>query len=353
MSKSMDYNRRERVWKAIHHEQPDRTPVDFQAVSEIWDRLMKHFQTDDMKDILDQLQIDCAWVDPEVLRAADQRDKDGYLIGWGGSRLRYVYNSFGAHEEIVRYATDNCITIADIDAALTLPDLDDCDFTAVTKACLRYDDRFLIGGFASSFYYPTLVRNMEDLLTDLILEPELAHHLIKRCFDWHIDYHERLLKAAGGRLDAMQIADDFATQLGLLISVDTFREFFRDPIKEYVALAKSYGAIPYLHCCGSAYHLIEEFINLGIEILDPIQTTAVNMEPARLKKEFGNQLCFHGAGETQILFPTGSPQEVSDHAEYLSRTLGKDGGYIMSSCHFLQADVPVDNILAFYQIKNR
>lgn len=353
MNSSKDYRRRERVLKALHHEQPDRTPADFQAVSEIWERLKNHFHTEDMKEILDQLEIDCAWVDPEVLRTADQKDENGYLTGWGGSRLRYVYNRFGAHEEIVKYAADDCATISEIDAALILPDLNKCDFTSVTQACSRYDDRFLIGGFASSFYYPTLVRNMEDLLADLILEPALARHLIKRCFDWHMDYHERLLKAAGGRLDAMQIADDFATQLGLLISVDTFREFFREPIREYAALAKSYGAIPFLHCCGSAYHLIEEFINLGIEILDPVQTTAVNMEPGRLKQEFGSRLSFHGAGETQAIFPTGSTEEVREHARMLSRILGKDGGYIMSSCHFLQADVPIENILAFYEVENR
>lgn len=345
--------RRERVLTALQHKQPDRTPTDFQAVSEIWDGLYQYFGVSSMVEILDRLDIDCAWIDPEVERHNNPVDADGLMTSWGGSKTRWVRNRFGAHEEIVRYATDGCETIEEIDAALKLPDLKEYDFSKTGQICDSYGDRFLLGGFASSFYYPTLVRNTEDILTDMVLEPGLTHHLIKRCFDWHIDYHERLLKAAGGRIDAMQIADDFATQREIMISVDMFREFFKKPIMEYVALAKSYGAIPYLHCCGSAYHLIDEFISLGIEILDPIQTVAKNMEPAKLKTEFGDRLSFHGGGETQWLLPNGTPEEVAANARMLSDTLGKNGGYILTSCHFLQADIPVENVLAFYRLENR
>ncbi len=344
---------RERVHKALRHRQPDRTPTDFQAVAEIWERMYAHFKTDSMKTVLDRLEIDCAWVDPQVLRPATQRDADGYLIGWGGSKLRMVRNDYGFHEEVVRYATTGCETITQMDAALLLPDLNEWDFAPVQQACREFDDRFLLGGFASVFYYPTLIRNMEDLLVDMALNERLARHIIKRCFDWHMDYHERLLKAAGGRLDAMQLADDFATQLDLLMSVEMFRAYFKQPMREFVALARAYGAIPFLHCCGSAYHLIDEFIDIGIEILDPVQTKARNMQPERLKAEFGERITFHGAGETQQILPHATPQEVREHAQALVRTLGKDGGYILSSCHFLQADVPVENILAFYEPEQR
>lgn len=348
----MAMTRRERVLTALHHQQPDRTPTDFQAVAEIWEKLYAHFGVSTMPEVLDRLDIDCAWIDPEVSRH-NPLDENGLMTSWGGSKTRWVRNRFGAHEEVVHFATDGCTTPEEIDATLKLPDLNEYDFHGVQKICDSYGDRFLLGGFASSFYYPTLVRSTEDILTEMILEPELIHHLIKRCFDWHIDYHERLLKAGGGRIDAMQIADDFASQRGIMISVDMFREFFKKPIMEYVALAKSYGATPFLHCCGSAYHLIDEFISMGIEVLDPIQTVAKNMEPDRLKAEFGDRLSFHGGGETQWLLPNGTPEEVAANARMLSDTLGKNGGYILTSCHFLQADVPVENILAFYRLENR
>ncbi|MDR0718637.1 MAG: hypothetical protein LBF78_03300 [Treponema sp.] len=345
--------KRERVYAALDHNIPDRTPVDIQAVPEIWDKLFKHFNTAGMKTVMDKLEIDCAWVDPEVLRIPNKKDDDGFIIGWGGSRCRIVCNKFGEYLEIVHYATDGCETEEDIDRALKLPDLSNMDFTAVETACKEFDDYFLLGGFASSFYYPTLVRRMEDILIDMATRPELIHHLIKRCFDWHIEYHEKLLKAGNGRIDAMQMADDFATQLNLIMSIEMFRDFYKKPLSEYISLAKSYNAIPYMHCCGSAYHLINEFIDMGIRILDPVQTVAQNMQPELLKKEFGDRITFHGAGETQNILPNGTPDDVRDNAKMLSRVLGKNGGYIMTSCHNLQADVPLENVLAFYETDNR
>lgn len=349
----MDYNRRDRVLTALQHRQPDRTPTDFQAVSEIWDRLAAHFGTDNRRELMDRLDIDCAWVDPEVDRHCNPVGPDGLMTSWGGSKSTWVSNSFGKHEEIVHFVTEGCDTIEEIDRALQLPDLDTFDFDSVTQVCKEQDDRFLIGGYASSFYYVTLVRSTQDILTDLIINPELMHHLIKRVADWHMDYHERLLKAGHGRIDAMQIADDFATQREIMISVDMFREFFKKPILDFIELAKSYGAVPYMHCCGSAYHLIDEFISMGIKILDPVQTVAANMEPEKLKREFGDRITFHGAGETQWILPTGTPEDCAENARMLSNVLGRDGGLILSSCHFMQSDVPVENVLAFYRTENR
>ncbi|GHU63447.1 hypothetical protein AGMMS49983_06930 [Clostridia bacterium] len=346
-------NGRERVHTALSYKRPDRTPTDIQAVPEIWDLLFRHFGTDSMKSVMESMQIDCAWVDPEVLRLPDKIDDEGLIIGWGGSRCKLVGNSFGEYLEVVRYATDGCNTPAEIDANLELPDLSDMDFSPVTEACRTFDDYFLIGGFASSFYYPTLVRRMEDILMDMVLNPQLIHHLIRRCFDWHMEYHEKLLKAADGRLDAMQMADDFSTQLNLIMSIDMFREFYKKPLEAYIDLAKSYGAIPYMHCCGSAYPLINELIDMGIRILDPVQTSARDMSPEKLKTEFAGRITFHGGGETQDILPHGTPEEVRENARLLSRILGGNGGYIMEPSHQIQADVPLENVLAFYEIENR
>jgi uroporphyrinogen decarboxylase len=347
----MEY--RERVLCSLAHKQPDRTPTDFQAVGEIWQMMFKHYKTDDMKDVLDGLEIDVAWVDPQVNREPEKKDENGLIIGWGGSRLKKVYNDFGAHDEVVSYVTQDCESPQDIDRVLDLPDLNNWDFESVVANCNKYEDRFLIGGFASIFYFPTLVRNMEDIFIDMVLNPKLIKHLLKRCYDWHLDYHERLLKAGAGRIDAMQLADDFSSQVDILLSIDMFREYFKPAMKDYIDLAKSYNATPFLHCCGSAYNLMQEFVDMGIKILDPVQTVAANMEPKKIKKEFGEHLTFHGAGETQDILPNGTTQKVRDNAKYLSSVMGEDGGYIMSSCHFLQADVPLENVLAFYDIENR
>jgi len=124
-------------------------------------------------------------------------------------------------------------------------------------------------------------------------------------------------------------------------------------MRKFVDLGKSYGTKIFLHCCGSAYPFIPDFIDIGIEILDPVQTTAANMEPERLKKEFGDKLAFHGAMNTQGTLPSGSPDDVRNEAKKFSKILGKGGGYIMTPCHLFQPDVPVENILAMYELDNR
>jgi uroporphyrinogen decarboxylase len=346
-------NSRERVLCALNHVKTDRIPTDFQAVNEIYQKLEKYFGTQNHDEILDRLEIDCRWVNP-IYRGPEQKTfEDGSYIGWGGSRLKTVSNKYGAYEDVVKYAIDEAETFEDIDRMLVLPDLDNYDFSVVTEACRKYKDKFIIGGYASTFYFPTLVRNVENILVDMALEPEIAHYLFDKCTNWHMEFHDRLLDAGKGRIDAMQIADDFATQLDPLMSPVMFDEFFKDNIKRFASLGRSYGAHIYLHCCGSAYKLIPRFIDAGIEILDPIQTVAANMNPQRLKDEFGDRICFHGAAETQKILPTGTPEEVKKNACELVDILGKDGGYILSSCHYLQADVPVENILALYDLRNR
>lgn len=166
-------------------------------------------------------------------------------------------------------------------------------------------------------------------------------------------FHERLLAAGKGRIDVMQLADDFSTQLGLLFSVDMFRRYFKEPLKKFVELGKSYSAKIFFHCCGCAYGIIPELIDIGVEILDPIQTTTPNMEPERLKREFGGKLAFHGAMNTQSTLPLGTPDDVRREAKEMISILGKNGGYILTSCHFLQPDVPVENIIAMYDMSNR
>jgi len=346
-------NCRERVLFALNHVQPDRVPTDLQAVSEVWGKLGKYFKTTDQEVIMNALEIDCRWLWTRFSGPAPRIYPDGSYEGWGGSILRKVCNQFGSYEEVVKYAVDEAETPGDIDQLLRMPDPDDYDYSSVTEMCKSYNDYFLLAGCASMFYFPTLVRSMENILVDMALNSELAHDLFKRSVDWHLAYHERLLAAGKGRIDALQIADDFSTQLAPLMSGDMFRTYFREPFKKFVDLGKSYGAKIYLHCCGSVYKLIPDLVDWGVEILDPIQTTAADMDPQNLKIQFGQKLTFHGAANTQSILPCGTPDDVRNSARELVKILGKDGGYILSACHNIQADVPVENVLALYELRNR
>ena len=106
-----------------------------------------------------------------------------------------------------------------------------------------------------------------------------------------------------------------------------------------------------MHCCGSVYPLIETLIQMGLKILNPIQPSAANMHPEKLMEEFGGRIAFHGGIDVQQFLPSASPEEVKEKVIYTSDILGKQGGYILSGSHHLQADISLENVLAMYDVK--
>jgi len=346
-------NSRERVLCSLNHIQPDRVPVDLQYTPEIAKILMRHFKTKDIEDVWKGLDVDCRWIGPGYKGPAAKVFPDGSYEGWGGSVWRTVKNSFGSYDDVVKYVADEAETPEDLDRLLRLPDVDDYNYEDIAEGCRRYNDYFLIAGGASMFFYPTMVRNMENILIDMAINPDLAEALFQKSVDWHLKHHERILDAGKGRIDAIQIADDFSTQRGPLFSVEMFRTYFEGFFKLFVDMGKSHGAKIYLHCCGSSYAFIPDLIRWGVEILDPIQISAADMEPGNLKTKFGDRLSFHGGVETQSVLPNGTPDEVRAHVRELIHVLGANGGYILASCHCIQPDVPLENILAMYEPGNR
>lgn len=312
---------------------------------------MRHFKADSFDKVMEAFQIDCREIYPG--RIKPERFSDGSYEGWGGSLIRTVQNQYGSYDEVTQYVLDQAKDPDDVDRLLKLPSLDDYDFNIISQACKKYRDYAIIAGECSIFRHITYIQSIENLLVDMVLNEELTRYIIKRVSDWLIAYHSRLFDAGKGQIDIMYLGSDFSTQRGLLFSIDMFRKYFREPIQRFIELGKSYGAKIFFHICGSAYAIIPELIDAGIDILDPVQTSAIDMEPSKLKQEFGGRLAFHGAVDTQRLLPRGTPDEVRGEASEIIRILGKDGGYILTSCHAIQADVPVDNILALYNMDIR
>ena len=157
-------------------------------------------------------------------------------------------------------------------------------------------------------------------------------------------------REVGDLADILMIADDYGTQSSLMMSQKHFREFFKEPTQALIELGKKYGLKIMLHCDGNVRELIPEFIDMGIDILNPIQNVGPDMDPKVLKREFGKDLCFHGAIDTQQDLPHLSPEEVTGDVRKKVEMLGKGGGYILSPTHMIQLDVPLENILKMYQV---
>lgn len=194
------------------------------------------------------------------------------------------------------------------------------------------------------------LRGFAEWLVDLYTNPEFACRMMDLVADIWIRIAENALEAVGNNIDVIMWGDDVAMQQATFMSPEMYRELIKPRHKRMVAALKSRSnaKINY-HCCGSVYALIEDLIDIGIDALNPIQVAARNMDPARLKDEFGDRLTFWGAIDTQGVLPHGSPEEVRAEVRRIIDTMGKGGGYILASVHNIQAEVKPENIVAMFE----
>lgn len=346
---------KERVMTALEHKQPDRTPADFYATNEAIDKLKKHFKTEDLEEILQNLQVDCRnfYLNFKEGLYPYKKFEDGTFSSFGGTIKKIVNNNTGCYEEIEHYALDGVETVEEAENLLEIPDTELFDYDRLHYELSLSPDTYNMFGICGVFQGSTYWMNSEDLLINLYMNEDLAKYLIQRELDFGYEFTRKALEKCHKMIDCVMFADDFATQNSTLMSVEMFRKFYKPSLKKLIDLAKGYNKKVYVHCCGSAYSLIPEYIELGVDILDPVQTVATNMEPLKIKSEFGDSITFHGAIETQHILPRGTVLDVRENVKECVRVLGKDGGYILSSCHYIQSDVPLENILELYNIENR
>lgn len=194
------------------------------------------------------------------------------------------------------------------------------------------------------------MRGFTEFLVDLLINTEFASRLMDIIADIWIRIAENALEAVGNNIDVIMWGDDLAMQQATFMSPEMYRELIKPRHKRMVAALKSRSSAKvHYHCCGSVYPLIEDLIDIGIDALNPIQVAARNMDPVRLKDEFGERLAFWGAIDTQGVLPHGSPEEVRAEVRRIIDILGKGGGYILASVHNIQAEVKPENIAAMFE----
>ena len=196
------------------------------------------------------------------------------------------------------------------------------------------------------------LRGMEEFLIDLLIDKRNAGHILDRILKVKMDYWETALAGLADVVDVIAEGDDFGTQVSSLISAATFREMIKPRQAELIAhmRRRAPGCAVFFHSCGSVRELLPDFIEMGIEILNPVHITAAGMAPVDLKREFGRDLVFWGGGvDTQGILPGGTPAQVRDHVRCNIEALAPGGGFVFNTVHNIQADVPPANIVAMYE----
>ena len=336
---------RERVLTALAHEQPDRTPRDFWAEEPAWQRLLEHTRCKDREAVLQQLGIDLRHLDARG--PAERAVSPGVFQNLWGERYIYQPTPWGPMREDMPGALSAATSLADLES-FAWPEPDKRDYSELKAQVRGYEDYGLVYGFADVWQRPALVRGWEGMFMDLVEHPDWVHFLCRKFSDYYLKDYTRAAEVSGGRIDLYLLISDLGSQHAPLISLPMFRRFVAPYLKLLIDRIHSFGARVLYHSCGAIRVFIPDLIELGVDVLDPIQPAGPEMAPERLKQEFGRQLSFHGGMDMQKMLPFGSPEQVRAEARRYCQSLGAGGGYILGPAHFFQPDVPPENVLAVY-----
>jgi uroporphyrinogen decarboxylase len=223
------------------------------------------------------------------------------------------------------------------------------------KALRESTDKAIIGLFGGNLLENSqFLFGMENLYILLAAESQRAHRLYDRLVEMHLENLEKFLSAVGPYIDIILFGDDLGMQTGPQVSPRMYREYFHPRYKLMWGRAKQLADVKVmLHCCGGVYPLLPGLIEAGLDIIQPVQTNAKDMEPERLKKEFGADLCLWGGGcDTQWILPHGTPGEIAEDVQRNVDILAPGGGFVFQQVHNILADVPPENIVAMLEAAN-
>ncbi len=366
-------NSRERVLEALNHRQPDRVPVDFGSFPgatsinvrayqnfleylglglevRVQNILMHTAEVHD--DLLDRFHVDTKAVNPSIslseFDAPEEFDYTPFAVKWRRS-TDFTYAPIkGPFQELTNPNLDDL-------KAFRWPkveDLENADDWKNKAAALRNrTDRALVARLLPGIVtLAQFQRGFEGWAADLLLNRKFseAHH--EKLAEIWIQTAETLLDAVGPNVDIFMFGDDLGLQEQPMMNPKTFREFIKPLMKQMIdSVKRKTDAKVALHSCGSVYDFIEDFIEIGIDALNPLQATAKNMEPEKLKEKAGKDLALWGSIDTHIVLPFGSTREVEEEVKRKIEVLGDGGGYILSADHNILVDVPPENIEAMFE----
>lgn len=372
----MTLTSKERVLTAIHHEEPDRVPIvigvsnatgikmkTYRAIKAIagiqapdeylyqWPELgtaavdeatLRRLRSD-VRSVLD--------LEPEHVRLRNQNraPHSPCIDSWGSGQIEIADGEWMPAVHPLKAAT----SLAEIEN-YPWPDMDDPTRVAQVRTRAKQladENQYAVMGIPwllFPFERAMAMQGMESFLLNMAMDPNFARALLAKITDCCKRLVGHFLQEAGEYLDIIKIGDDLGTQESLMISPKMYREMLKPFHADLITTIKERTrARVFFHTDGDVYDLIEDFIEIGVDILNPVQTSAGRMSDLeRLKAQFGKRIVFCGAIDTHAVLPQGSPQEVQREVRRVINALGPGGGYLLAAVHTIMNDVPAENVLA-------
>jgi uroporphyrinogen decarboxylase len=376
-------NSRERILKSINHEEPDRVPFDLagstwtgitntayqnlrnhlglNSAEPVWSDVIQQIVIPS-EEILTELKVDTRGVFPLTSHNWDvySKLKDvgnyfEYFDEWG---FTHHFPKSGYWFSLVKHSMDN----VDFDSEGIIenypwPDAGNKQrFAGMREKAIQFrnQDKIVMtkGLCAGMFEMHQRVRGMENAMLDPFMFPVNSDKLVGKLADLKIEFWDSLLDEIGDVIDIAGEGDDYGTQQSQLISPDQFREYYKPHFVRVLKFIKEKAPNVKLlfHSCGNVRPVIPDFIEMGVDLLNPVHITATGMEPRQLKKDFGKDIVFWGGGvDTQHVLPNGTPEQVKEDVKRNIEALAPGGGFVFATVHNIQAEVPPQNMMAMIE----
>ncbi len=333
-------------WQATLQRRPvDRIPTDYWATPEATARLLAHLRCADASALYRRLEIDHVFdVRPAYIGPPRPADCNPF-----GCRFADIPYPQGIYRECVGHPLAAFDTISAVEAHYTWPTADWCDFGVLPARLRGREDYPIRAGGSEPFLVYTELRGLERAYRDLKRRPDLVHHCLQRLYDLAYEMTRRCYEAIPGRVLLTYVAEDLGSQESLLFAPETIRTFFLPHMRRMADLVHQAGAYVFCHSDGAIRPIIPDLLEIGIDILNPVQWRCAGMDRAALKRDFGSRVVFHGGVDNQQTLAFGTPADVRCEVEENIATLGAGGGYIVAPCHNIQAISPPENIVALYE----
>ena len=375
-------NSRQRVKMALNHQEPDRIPFDLGGTVltsihvhayrnlrrylglpdkevEVMDVFQQIAVIDD--DMRQKLGCDGRNVAPRSSATfkivVDEDSMPGYRFfqdEWGISWR--MPKDGGFYYDMFQHPFANSASTDDIKHFPWPDPVDPARFTTLKESARHVaedlGEAVILGGLSAGFVeLAAWTRGFARFYPDLVTNLEWMTYLMDTIIDLKLAYWEVALPLVGDYADVVQEADDLAGQFGLLISPETYRKVIKPRHKKIMDFIKARtDAKIFFHSCGAIREIIPDMIEIGIDIINPVQVSAVGMESSALKRDFGKEMTFWGGlVDTQGVFTTGTTDEVREEVRRRIDDFGAGGGFIAATVHNIQANVPPENIMALWE----
>ncbi len=333
-------------WQAVlSGKTPDRVPMDYWATSETTDMILEHLGCSDEMEMCRRLHLDMAVkVEPDFVGPTIPKDSDIF-----GCRYRELDYGSGNYRECIFHPLAQYKSIEDMEKGYRWPGPDWWDYSSIPSQIEKKESYPILAGHYEPFLTYKYLRGQERALMDLVENPDFVHFCLDKLFHLKFTEIQRMYEQIPGKVTITYVAEDMGSQEDLMISPAHIREFLLPKMKKVIDYIHSQGAFAFHHNDGSIRRIIPDMIAAGIDILNPLQWRAKNMDRRELKKDFGHKVVLHGAMDNQQTLPFGSVADVRAEVLENLQILGAGGGYILAPCHNIQPITPIENILAMYE----